>query len=154
MTVWFDADIDAVRPVEPLQSQPGMRSIVTDGLRIVREFMPAGVLIEINGFQMWAAQAMLRIGTHKGMQVPLYTVNHSEPKPQRIKAAWDSLLAQRRVRIRNTPGGRQLVQMLRQFKTKPDPGVHDDGPDAGAACVELYNHLVYGDGGGIEVLRA
>jgi hypothetical protein len=159
MTLWVDADLDNKRPVEPLKSNPGMKSIVTDGIERYKQFAPCAVLVEINGFQSMVADALLRWGAAVGVHMPIYTVNHLTPKAQRISSALNAILAQRRIRIRNTPGGRLLLAQLRDFRRdqKASAGIHDDGPDALAAAIEMGDYMlgaVADLGSGIEVLRA
>lgn len=158
LTIWVDAVMDNKTPVEPLASNPGMRSIVTEGVDLFKKFTPAGVLVEINGFQSLVADALLRRSTKAGVHMPIYTVNHMTPKAQRIVTGCDSILAQRRLRIKDTPGGRLLLGQLRDFKRdqKGSSGIHDDGPDALAAGVDMANYLLGAtgeDGSGIQVLR-
>ncbi len=157
MMCWVDCDMDARRPVEPLPSNPGMRSIVTDGIDLCRKFHPAGVLIEINGFQAWVSSAMLRRCIAAGLPLAIYEVNHVEPKPTRIVSGLDAILAQRRLRVKNTPGGRMFVQQMMDFRRdqKASAGIHDDGPDAFVSAVDLWNEIFGAADGstGITVLQ-
>lgn len=58
---------------------------------------------------------------------------NTDHKYDRIMTA-GKYLSQGRVRVRNTPGGRLLVEQWREFSG----GAHDDGPDAaGTALIEL-----------------
>lgn len=75
--------------------------------------------------------------------MPLYGINSTDPKEIRIRQL-GPYLAQRRLRIRNTPGGRMLCQQLREFPC----GSYDDGPDALAQGVVLLDWLVKGAGQG------
>ena len=153
LSLWVDCDADNVRPVEALASNPGMRSIVGDGLRIYQAFRPESVIIEINGFQEMVATACLRSWMERGAGVPpIYTVNHTEPKQQRIRTI-APLLSQKRLRVKNTPGGQLLVQQMQLF---PDAD-HDDCPDALATAIELGNYMLFGPGSQVakvQVLRA
>lgn len=156
MVLWVDADMDARRPVEPLASAPGMASIVTDGIELFKRFKPCAVLVEVNGFQSMVADALLRHSTARGVPMPIYTVNHTEPKPQRIRSLMP-FLAQKRLRIKNTPGGRLLLAQMRDFRgdQKKSAGIHDDGPDALASSVEMANMVMFGgDDNRVQVLRA
>lgn len=155
MTLWVDADLDARRPVEPLQSNPFMRSIVTDGIEIYKQFRPSAVLVEVNGFQSMVADALLRHSQSLNLPMPIFTVNHSEPKPQRIRTI-GPILGQRRLRIRNSPGGKLLLGQLRDFRgdQKPSAGIKDDGPDGLATAIEMANYLISGtsEGGRVQIL--
>lgn len=147
--LWVDADIDNARPVEQLASNPGQRSIVSDGYELYRGFGPTAVLVETNGFQEMVATALYRYAVEKGVYLPIYTVNHNVPKAQRIRTL-TPFLSQKRLRVRNTRGGQMLIQQMRDFPV----GEHDDGPDALAASVEMANRLIFGeqDGNKVHVL--
>jgi len=156
MTLWVDADLDARRPVEPLASMPGMRSIVTDGIELFKQFRPSGVLVETNGFQSMCADALMRISRELNIPMPIFTISHSDPKAQRIRTI-GPILGQRRLRIRNTPGGKLLLGQLRDFRgdQKPSAGIHDDGPDALATAIEMANFLINGgEDSAVQILTA
>ena len=152
MNIWADADMDNTRPVEPLMSAPDQRSIVTDCWRNFQSFGPSGILFETNGFQELCATAFLRHCNAMRIHAPILTVSHTQPKVQRIREL-SPFLAQKRLRIRNTVGGRMLVQQMREFPECE----HDDGPDCLACAVECANYLLYGPGAGsggrVETLR-
>src|SRR5262249_25567446 len=97
------------------------------------------VLVETNGFQELVAAAFLRVATERGLIVPLYAVNNTEPKVTRIRSL-GPYFAQRRFRVRNSPGGRLLVKQLREFPT----GQNDDGPDALKMAEQLADFLLAG----------
>lgn len=139
--LWADADLDR-RPVERQRGEPG-RSIVEDGLRIAAEWQPAAFSVETNGFQELVASAFLRVARERNLHLPLYGVCSTTPKDARIRTI-GTYLAQRRLRVRNTPGGRLLVQQLRDF---PE-GEHDDGPDALAAAIRLMDYVISGRAAG------
>ena len=134
-TLWVDADLDNTRPVE---SETG-RSIIGDGLELYRKFNPQAVIIETNGFQELVARAFLRVSQGRQLSLPLYTKCNTEPKTTRIRAL-GPYLAQKRLRVKNTPGGRLLVQQLRDFPMAE----FDDGPDALKLGEEMANALITG----------
>ena len=140
LCLWVNADLDNGRPVEPLASDLGQRSIVGDCLKNFKEFKPATVLWETNAFQSMAADAMLRYATARGVQMPITTVSHHIPKIQRIRGL-APFLAQKRLRIKDTPGGRLLVTQLMEFPV----GDHDDGPDGLVTAIEAGNYIMYGE---------
>ena len=156
--LWVDADLDNGRPVEPLASSPGQRSIVGDGLELAKLFKPSAILVETNGFQEWVASALLRCGRLRGMYLPIYTVNHAIAKGQRIRAGLSPYLSQKRLRVKDTPGGRMLVQQTREYSSTPGLGAeYDDGPDALATAEEMANYLINGNEDGssaVHVLQA
>lgn len=133
-TLWADADLDNARPVE---SPRGGKSLVEDALGHVQQWRPQAFSVETNGFQELVAAALLRVAGERRVHLPLYGVCSISPKQSRIRAL-GTYLAQGRLRVRNTPGGRQLVQQLRDF---PE-GEHDDGPDALAQAVRMLDWLL------------
>jgi hypothetical protein len=147
--LWADADLDAGRPVEAAE---GERSIVADGLRICAAWKPMGFVIETNGFQELVARAFLRAAEAKRLALPLYAVNNTEPKVARIRSL-GVYLGQRRLRVRNTPGGRLLVAQLKDFPN----GRFDDGPDSLKLAESMADYLLTGQnrqGGTVRVVVA
>ena len=138
-TLWADADLDAARPVE---SPRGGRSIVNDGLDLVQSWRPDAFSVETNGFQHLVAEAFLRVAGERRIHLPLFGVCSTSPKVSRIRAL-GPYLAQGRLRVRDTPGGRLLVQQLRDFPQ----GEHDDAPDALAQAVRMLDKLLGARGG-------
>lgn len=150
LVLWVDCDMDNLRPVEPLTSEPGTSSICGDGIELFKMFRPSAVIVEVNGFQEMVATALLRWARNAGIVLPLYKVCHTTPKLQRIRTL-TPYLSQRRLRIRNTKGGNLLLAQMRDFHPKCE---HDDGPDALATAIELANKLIYDDGtANIEAVR-
>ena len=139
--LWADADMDNERPVEPLHGVAGGRSIVTDGITICQVFAPQAFVVEVNGFQELVARAFLRVAKEKGLHLPLFTINSTDNKQARIRTL-GTYLAQRRLRVRNTPGGRRLVQQMREFPNAE----HDDGPDALKMAEQMADYLLNGQG--------
>jgi len=144
-TLWVDADLSNTRHTNP--SRDNSHSIVGDGYELMIGFRPAGVLIETNGFQQLVAEAFYQYCSERQMLgIPIYTRDSTENKEQRIRTL-GTYFGQRRVRIKNMPGGRLLIQMLRDFRPKPHPdGYHDDGPDALKLAEVLAEFLLYGEG--------
>jgi len=140
--LWADADLDAARPVE---SPRGNRSLVNDGLDLVQSWRPDAFSVETNGFQHLVAEALLRVAGERRVALPLYGVCSTSPKVSRIRAL-GPFLAQGRLRVRDTPGGRLLCQQLRDF---PE-GEHDDAPDALAQAVRMLDRVL-GQRGGADV---
>ena len=147
--IWIDADMSNSRPVE---AAPGQPSICQTGVDIVRTRRPAGILIETNGFQELVATSLYRWLINAGiLNCPIYCINNTEPKPSRIRSL-GPYFAQNRFHVRNNPGGRLLVQQLRDFNT----GDHDDGPDGLKIAETLADFLLNGHVEGVgrpEILR-
>jgi hypothetical protein len=66
-------------------------------------------------------------------------VLHTAPKLARIRGL-SGYLARGQIRVRNTPGGRMLVEQLRDVPN----GEYDDGPDAAATAVRAIELLTAG----------
>lgn len=150
LCLWVDADLDNTRPVEPLEGQL-TRSIQEDGIAIYQAWRPDGFVIETNGFQHMVANCFARESQRRHLGLKLYAVCNTDPKAQRIRTL-GTYLAQRRLRVRKTPGGRMLVQQLKDFPT----GDKVDGPDALKMFEEMLNLLLYGKAAesNVELLRA
>jgi hypothetical protein len=143
--LWVDCDMSNTRHTNP--SRDSSHSIVEDGYNLMLKWRPAAVLIETNGFQQLVAEAFFNFCVQRQtMGIPIYTRDSTENKEQRIRTL-GSYFAQRRVRIRNTPGGRLLVQQLRDFRPKPQPKEYrDDGPDCLKLAEVMGEYLLYGEG--------
>ncbi len=138
--IWVDADMENTRPVE---STPGAHSIVADGVDLVRTRLPQAVCVETNGFQELVATALVRGLLAAGLlQAPVYTINNTQPKESRIRSL-GTYFAQKRFRVRNSKGGRMLVQQLRDFPN----GLNDDGPDALKIAEVMADYLLTGTAG-------
>lgn len=148
--LWVDADLDQSRTVEPSQASGG-RSIVEDILAAHRDWRPGGWLIETNGFQEWVARRAVDIAAQRRITLPVYAICNKDPKVGRIRTL-TPYLAQRRLRVRNSRGGRLLVQQLRDFPV----GEHDDGPDALKGFEVMADWLINGPEaqGGVTALAA
>lgn len=149
-TLWVDADLCNVRPVEPMKSKPGP-SILEDGIAHALAFRPQGFVIETNGFQEMVASLFLKESNARNLALPLFTVCNTDPKPQRIRSL-GPYFAQGRLRVRKNKGGRLLVQQLKQFPS----GEHDDGPDALKMAEVMADYLLRGNASesNVKLLRA
>jgi hypothetical protein len=100
---------------------------------------PQAIAVEANGFQEVFASNVHRklAAAHPGLAVNLHALSQSygggDTKP-RVRISLAPLLAQGRIRIRNSPGGRLLLEQLREFPG----GLYDDGPD----CLELATQMI------------
>jgi phage terminase large subunit-like protein len=152
LCLWADADLDNSRPIDPPEGGDWLPSVIGDGIKLVVQWRPQAIVVETNGFQELVALNLARAMRHAGlMRVHIYTINNTEPKQSRIRGL-GPYLAQRRLRIRKTPGGELLQAQLRDFPV----GEHDDGPDALKLAEVLADYLLTGDASGQgrpEVLR-
>jgi hypothetical protein len=71
--------------------------------------------------------------------LPVRGVINTEPKDTRIRTA-DPYFAQRKVHVRNTAGGRMLVDQWRDFPF----ATYKDGPDAAAGTIRLATYGLTG----------
>ena len=121
-TLWFDAALrreDCTRMVETAADLCAL-------------WKPAVLVAEENGtLGLLAAefeQAMRRGTRLAGVQ--LETLTMTDPKPFRVRRV-GQYLARHQVRVRNTEGGRMLVDQWRDWPN----GEFDDGPDAAATAL-------------------
>lgn len=107
-------------------------------VRICREWGPvASACLEDNGTMGFIAPEAERQST--GLLIPWHAVTNRDPKAFRIRCLGD-YLSTRRLRIRNTPGGKLLRAQMGDFPL----GEHDDGPDAAAGAVRRLEQLTTG----------
>ncbi len=138
--LWVDADLSNTRTTE---AAPGLPSIVEDGLHLCKTWQPSAFVVETNGFQELVADAFVRVARERRVHVPLHKSVSTTPKEARIRTI-GTYLAQKRLRVRNTPGGRLLVQQLRDW---PLAGF-DDGPDSLALSLRMMDKLLSGGAAG------
>ncbi len=151
--LWVDADLDNMRGVDPSPTDPGMPSIVGDGVNLICQFRPSAVLVETNGFQSMVLDSLDRHLRQAGiLTCGLYGVNNTEPKDSRIRGL-TPYLAQRRLRIRRSKGGALLMAQMRDFPVAE----YRDGPDALKIAEVMADYLITGSmqgPGRPEILRA
>lgn len=140
MNIWVDADMDNTRTVESMYGSGDVGSMAGDGVRLFVQFCPQAFCVETNGFQEWVPQALYRYAAAMGITLPLWGINNTENKDTRIRSL-GTYFAQRRFRVRNTPGGRMLVAQLREFPA----GRYKDGPDALKGAETMANRLMHGE---------
>jgi predicted phage terminase large subunit-like protein len=127
--LWVDADMDNRRDTS---------RIVQDGIRIHNEFGPQGFVVEVNQFQAMFLPEFKRIADHDGFHMPLFGINNTLPKVERIRTL-TTYLSQRKIRFKSgSPGAERLVAQLRDFPV----GTHDDGPDALEMLIRMLWWLV------------
>ena len=127
-----------------LQRRP-LSSLEDDTCRAFLGCRPHALALEANGFQAVFADNVRR---RLQREAPTLAVNvHAlaqtfgggDSKP-RVRISLAPLLAQGRIRIHNTPGGRLLLTQLQEFPG----GAHDDGPDALELATQMINLLLTG----------
>jgi hypothetical protein len=115
---------------------------VERAIDLAQVWNPLELIAEANntmGLMRPAAEQILKERHNAGRG---YQLHYSErintlPKPVRIRRLSD-YLRRGQLRVRNTPGGRQLVDQLRDWPN----GEFDDGPDALATAVIRLEELV------------
>lgn len=114
--LWCDVDMDR-RPVPRMME---------DLVRFEQRYLPRMLAIESNAWQSLLGESYYQACSRMGWEFrePIDLLN-TDPKWTRIRrlGIW---LRDGRLRIRNTTGGRMLIQQLKDFPN----GKHDDGPDA------------------------
>jgi predicted phage terminase large subunit-like protein len=88
------------------------------------------VVLEDNGTMGFMGTAMQLATSQTRIVLPWECLTQSEPKPTRIRAV-SAYLATRRIRVRNTAGGRQLVEQWRDWPQSQ----FDDACDAVATAI-------------------
>lgn len=94
------------------------------------------VVLEDNGTMGLLGVAVTVAQQKTGVTLPWECLTNAGPKPLRIRVV-SPYLHTRRVRVRNTPGGRLLVEQWKEFPF----GAHDDGPDAVATAIRRLEAL-------------
>ena len=122
-TIYVDCDLRREHP----------EAMIARTLNLYREWGKGGrnvdrIIVEDNGTMGLISGA---IQVQAGAEVmPWECLTQTDNKDLRIRVI-GPYLHQKRIRVRNTPGGRMLVDQLRQFPF----GDHDDGPDAVATAI-------------------
>lgn len=126
--VWVDASI-ARRPPS---------KIVGDVIDFSLQYRPDHVGVESNAFQELLADEIDRQVRERGLApLPVALIQNATNKELRISRI-GPYLDRRHLKIRNTPGGRLLVEQLREFPL----GDHDDGPDGLEMALRLLQWAV------------
>ena len=126
--LWAEAWLERLPP----------EGVVERTLDVCASFNPDVVAVESNLFEELFLVMMVRRAQERGIPFPGVPVINSVNKEVRIRRLGPDL-ANRKLHVRATPGGRLLVDQLRQFPL----AAHDDGPDAleqgKRALVDLWN---------------
>ncbi len=127
---WIDASIER-RPPE---------QTVSDAIDMALRYAPHLVAVESNAFQHLLAPEFDRQCRERRVPpLPVQLVEQRGSKELRIRRLGPHLLRQK-LRLRDTPGNRLLVQQLRDFPLLD----HDDGPDALELAMRMLFFLVSG----------
>lgn len=96
-----------------------------------------GVGLEANAFQDLLAPEFDRQCDERELPpLPIHLIHNHADKELRI-SRWGPYLKRKKIKIRNTPGGRMLLEQLKDFPM----GDHDDGPDAGEIMLRILRHV-------------
>lgn len=137
-TVWIDADLDRL-PAAQLANWVFCRYI---------EFNPDAAAIETNQFQIFVANDLRKLALANKVAVNITPIQNTINKQIRIRTL-GPLLKSGKLRIRNTKGGRLLLEQLRQFPK----GSYDDGPDALEMAVRTAKNILLGNHGKVKLAR-
>jgi predicted phage terminase large subunit-like protein len=136
-TLYCEANL-ARRPINRPDGGRFGSGIIEDGLDLFQLWGPSGFAVEANQFQSMLLGEFLRVAkARKMLHLPLFAITNTENKPVRIRTL-GTYLAQGKLKFRNTPGTRMLVQQLRDFPV----AAHDDGPDALEMALRLLKALL------------
>jgi predicted phage terminase large subunit-like protein len=112
--------------------------VVERTLDVCASFLPDVCVVESNLFEELFLAMMHRRAAERGVPFPGLPMLNMVAKEVRIRRLGADL-ANKKIHVRATPGGRLLVDQLRQFPL----ATHDDGPDAlemgKRALVDLWN---------------
>lgn len=111
---------------------------------------PNAVSVEVNGGQAFLVPLIAAKAKELKVTLPLYTISNSVNKEVRIRDL-GPYLAQGKIRVKDTPGGRLLVQQMRDFPV----GEYVDCPDSAEMAVRMIRAML-GQRGGVgqpEIVR-
>jgi hypothetical protein len=118
-----------------LRREP-VTEMVARGLRIYHEFGAGELAVEENGTLGLMLPEFRRQCQEGNRLANVVGLTHTEAKMVRVRHL-GSYLSRRQIRVRNTPGGRALVDQLRDIPT----GEYDDAADAAAMLVSRMEAL-------------
>jgi len=95
-------------------------------------------MMEANGFAEQLADDVITLCNMDGMSCPMWKYKSTDNKTVRCNVDLSPLLAQHRIRIRNSMGGKLLLNQLREFPS----GAYDDGVDALSLATQLINKML------------
>jgi predicted phage terminase large subunit-like protein len=128
--LWVDAEF----------SRADVYAVVARGVELARGFPGCSLVVETNIGQELLVGEFDRAMTAGGVLIPVDAMENYQRKDVRIRRL-GPYLARKRVRFRNSPGGRLLATQLQQFPH----GRYDDGPDALEMAVRRLERM-YGEG--------
>ncbi len=111
--------------VECWQNRHDVTAMVTHTLDLARAYKPSEVVAETNATMGLLIPEFERQCVQRQQVIPLVALHNTEPKPVRIRGV-TGYLSRNQIRVRNTLGGRMLVDQWRDFPN----GEFDDGADA------------------------
>ena len=119
---------------DPILIRTTTDNLETLAASMLQQHKPDAMCIEVNGLQ-----GVIATNIHKRVPTAqIYPYESEEVKEIRIRMMLTPLLAQRKLRIRDTPQGRIMGRQFRDFPLAS----HDDGPDAVALMVQLWRDLL------------
>lgn len=121
-----------------LQREP-VPAMVARALNLCERDRPHALVIEVNQGLDLLIPEFERQAQARGLVCPLQGIENYSVGKQRIERL-GSYFARKQIRIRNTVGGRMLVDQLRDFPN----GDHDDGPDALELAVRFLELMTGG----------
>jgi phage terminase large subunit-like protein len=139
--LWCQAELVQGKTAEQIAD------LAAAGIRVAQ---PAVFALESNQFQHLFAYPLRDACKRAAVLLPLVELDNYAHKWVRIRSLGPFLRA-RRLRVKDTPGGRLLVDQMREFPQ----GQHDDGPDAVEMALRVAAELLAsrGEPAGNRVLR-
>jgi predicted phage terminase large subunit-like protein len=137
-------DYQGVLHVEADLARRATPEMVAAGVETCRTFRPDAFGVETNQYQeLLAAEFEAEFARQSIVGIQPWSIDNRVNKQVRIRRLGPYLSA-RRLRFRDTPGTRLLVEQLREFPV----GDHDDGPDALEMAIRLAGDLAGGAASG------
>jgi predicted phage terminase large subunit-like protein len=132
--MWVDCEMGRI----------GLDRIATSLIEFCARHQPEALGIESVAFQEWLCHDVERRLRESGSSFvgqwrPIAMDPGNVKKEVRIRRL-SPFIVDRKIRVKDTPGGRLLVEQLMDFPT----GEHDDGPDALEMAVRLANEVCVG----------
>lgn len=122
-TVWVE---------DSLVIRTNLAEIEDSAVEFIRKYSPTGVIVETNGYADYVAQNII---TKFGPGCPMFTKKSTIDKNVRIRAMLTPLLAQKKLKFKNTFYNKLGMGQMLAFPN----GKHDDFPD----CITLGCSLIH-----------
>lgn len=125
--IWVDAEIQRM----------DMGTISNRTVAWCQYVQPHGTVFEVNGFQELLGDEFRRRAHEANVRTRVDGLDNRTNKRLRIRKTLSTLIEFKKIKFRNSPGGRLLVEQLREFPI----GDYDDGPDALEMLIRYHDQV-------------